>query len=168
MKHSTRTIFYFVCTILLFGNVASAQSIVRSVISSGGNYSSNSNGALYANVGELQINNFPTTGYYLTEGFVQPEIYLPVFVPSNDVQSSDVSIFPNPSTGNISVISSADKISSVEIFDTQGRKVYEDKSGTTASNQKLTLNITELNNGVYFIKVITSKSSVSMIRFVKM
>jgi hypothetical protein len=169
MKYFTKNIFSLLFSLLIVNcNVVFSQSIARSVISSGGNYSHNSNGGLYANVGELQINDFPITGYYLTEAFVQPEIYLSVIAPSHNLQSADISVFPNPATNSIAVICSNDKVNIVQIFDTQGRKVLEDKSGSTTAKQKLSINIMDLDKGVYFIKTITGKGLESIMRFVKM
>lgn len=62
---------------------------------------------------------------------------------------NDINIFPNPSSNYIEI--SAQHISRVEIFDIQGQII---KSQNNLVNKNLlNLNLTEMANGVYFVKV---------------
>jgi len=68
----------------------------------------------------------------------------------NTVQST-VKIYPNPVSTTFSVTSS-DPITSVELYDTLGRKIQNFKGNST-------FNIEKLERGVYFVKVQTNKGS---------
>ena len=69
---------------------------------------------------------------------------------SNTLSSNiKVNIYPNPSKGYI-YINSTDKINTLSIFNTLGKEV---RSDTKVTNNILDLN--QLNNGLYFVKIST-------------
>ena len=165
IKNKTGFLFF---TLMVLSVIGMAQSIRRTVISSGGNYSSNASGALYANVGELQINTFSSVNNYLTEGFVQPFVQFPVIVPSHTLPSESVVIFPNPSSDIIYVSASENKEIELEIYDIQGRLLIKNESIKLTKNTPYSLSILELNSGVYFIKTYTTDGNNNTFRFVKL
>jgi hypothetical protein len=69
---------------------------------------------------------------------------------SENATKSSISIYPNPVKSNFT-ITTAEKIISVDLFDTLGRKVK------TLTNAK-TNSIEGLTKGVYFVKVKTEKN----------
>jgi hypothetical protein len=60
-----------------------------------------------------------------------------------------VSIFPNPSTGNVSIVSLSE-IESIFVFDSQGRKIYADDHKTKNAH----LNISDFAPGIYFLNLL--------------
>ena len=154
--------------VIVFHTCAKAQSLKRTVISSGGNYSSNTIGGLYANVGELQINTFSTPFNFLTEGFVQPFVQFPVLVPSHSLPSPSVIIFPNPSSDIIYLSVSENKDIEFEIYDIQGKLIMKEESIKLIKDTPYSLSIGELNNGVYFIKIYNNEGMNNTFRFIKM
>ena len=62
---------------------------------------------------------------------------------------SSISVFPNPTTGIVNIISQNTVIESISVFDVSG-KVLE--SGSFTGNM---LNLSHLSNGIYFIKIQT-------------
>lgn len=68
-------------------------------------------------------------------------------------ESSDVKIYPNPSDGNF-FINNSNKEYSVEIYNSIGQKVYERKNTNST-----TLAVTQLNKGVYFVKITDDSKS---------
>lgn len=75
---------------------------------------------------------------------------------------SGVRVYPNPTAGvfNIELNSASDK--TIVVTDLTGRTVLT----TTSSDQKITLNISHLANGVYYVKI-NSGSAVEVLRIVK-
>jgi len=69
------------------------------------------------------------------------------------VGSTQLMVYPNPSTGNITV-SNSQKIDELRVTDVLGNIIYETKS----AEQKTTLHIE--NNGVYFVTVILSTQTI--------
>ncbi|WP_166426940.1 T9SS type A sorting domain-containing protein [Flavobacterium psychrotolerans] len=62
---------------------------------------------------------------------------------------SGLSVYPNPVTnGNLFITSNSNEVKSVAIFDVLGKQVVKT---TTASNQAI--NVSNLNNGVYILKI---------------
>ncbi|HEY4616821.1 MAG TPA: endonuclease [Flavobacterium sp.] len=68
-------------------------------------------------------------------------------------ESGDVKIYPNPSDGNF-FINNSNKEYSVEIYNIIGQKVYERKNTNST-----TLSLSQLNKGVYFVKITDDSKS---------
>lgn len=64
------------------------------------------------------------------------------------------SIFPNPSNGKFNIETENSFINTIEIFDIVGKKIY---SKLNIKNTKSEVDISNQNNGVYFINVTTNK-----------
>lgn len=65
-------------------------------------------------------------------------------------EKSEITIFPNPSSGIFNINFGDENISSVEVYDMQGRKVYEQK---IAQKKEVAIDLSSLVAGVYVIKV---------------
>jgi hypothetical protein len=61
-------------------------------------------------------------------------------------QSSNLSIYPNPSNG-IFNLESSQSIQQIEVFDLQGRKVFESKNQTQ-------INLSALPNNTYLARIL--------------
>ncbi|MFH1049924.1 MAG: T9SS type A sorting domain-containing protein [bacterium] len=66
-------------------------------------------------------------------------------------EKREVSIYPNPSEGKLSFISE-NLIESISIFDLLGREQYSENK---IDKNETTINIPELTNGIYFLKIRT-------------
>ena len=66
---------------------------------------------------------------------------------------SEVLVYPNPTTGELRVESGELKVESVEVFDVYGKRRKGEK--------ELVINISELEAGVYFVKITTEKGVVT-------
>jgi len=71
---------------------------------------------------------------------------------SNNISNleSSISVFPNPTTGIVNIIAENTKIEKISVFDISG-KVLENNNNFAGT----TLDLSWLNNGVYFIKIQT-------------
>ena len=72
----------------------------------------------------------------------------------NEVENASVSIAPNPVKNNLT-ISANDIISSIQIYDVQGRLIATQVNNSTST----TLDMSQQNLGVYFVKVITENGA---------
>ena len=84
----------------------------------------------------LEIGNYQTLG-----------------VQSAVVNNNVFSIYPNPATQEVTVVSNNGNVTNVTIYDITGRLVYTEKANVTT----LSVNISELPKGVYVINVKTAK-----------
>ena len=79
----------------------------------------------------------------------------------DDNPLSNVRLYPNPTLGQLSI--AAEGMASVSIYDLVGQCVMQ----MSAENSQLTLDMSQLQNGIYFVKVNTANGSVIQ-RVVKM
>jgi len=68
--------------------------------------------------------------------------------------STDINIFPNPSTGKF-IFSNIEKESVIEIYDITGRLILN----TTTQNTSETIDLSDKQKGVYFYKIISDQSA---------
>ena len=74
---------------------------------------------------------------------------------------SKVKLYPNPTSGQLSI--AAEKMTSVSVYDLVGQCVMQ----MSAERGQLTLDMSQLQNGIYFVKVNTANGS-AVQRVVKM
>lgn len=87
----------------------------------------------------------------------------PMYVGIEPVASNVIGVYPNPVNNQLVVKGNAD-ISRVEIIDLQGRLVQS--TAVTVGNSVITLNTSDLTNGLYLVKAITSSGAISTTRVV--
>ncbi len=90
---------------------------------------------------------------YETDGTVQDVTWLKssptVSLEEPFKNSSEISLYPNPAKNEITVENSRIGNNSLEIFDISGKLIFN----STFNTNKVTLPVTELNNGTYFYQV---------------
>jgi Secretion system C-terminal sorting domain len=96
------------------------------------------------------------SGTYLNPSIgVAPTINLK----NDNFELANLKIFPNPAS-NFLEVSSSEKIDSYQIIDLQGKVILSDDFSTNK------IDITNLNSGIYFIKV-RSKEKTNVRKFIK-
>lgn len=75
----------------------------------------------------------------------------------DEVVLNDISMFPNPSKGEVTILSPNTTIESVTVFDLQGREVASKKE----TGNSLRLDISHLQSSVYFVKINTQQGSIT-------
>ena len=78
----------------------------------------------------------------------------------NDLQTNSYKIYPNPTTGNITI--SGNGLHNVEIYDIQGRKLAEYNN----INEKLQINVNNYDNGIYLVRLYSENDVVMVKRLV--
>jgi hypothetical protein len=81
----------------------------------------------------------------------------------NDLQRSAFNLFPNPTTGKLTIENEQLAINSIEVYDVYGRKVL---SHTANRLPQTVIDVTHLESGIYFVKIITDNEVVAM-KFIK-
>ena len=74
-----------------------------------------------------------------------------------DTTIDAISVFPNPTKGQVTIISPNATIESVTVYDMQGRVVASKEEMSTSMN----LDITNMQSSVYFIKITTQKGTIT-------
>lgn len=85
------------------------------------------------------------------------------------VNAGVYSIFPNPTTGKITIQAGVIKntVINAEVVDATGKLVLKQNLNFTASENNQSLNMANLANGLYFIKLTNSENKTETIRIVK-
>jgi hypothetical protein len=136
-------------------------------------YKSNNEFGIYTKLTSIPIsdlfytdNNFNDSDWYMVRAiklqttgsgtFLNPSIGISNNATSlfnRDINLETISIFPNPTKENLTIISNLD-LKSYQIIDIQGKVVL------TSNLDSKTININQLEDGVYFIKLFDNDKSV--------
>jgi len=73
-----------------------------------------------------------------------------------DFNLSKIYLYPNPTTGQLSIVNCLLSINSVDIFDVYGRKCHV----SSVMCHENTIDISHLNSGIYFVKITTEQGTV--------
>ena len=68
-----------------------------------------------------------------------------------------ITVYPNPTTGELNIQSSTFKVQSVEIYDIMGKK----QKSRRAEEQNVVMDISEFPSGVYFVKINTENGTIT-------
>ena len=71
--------------------------------------------------------------------------------------SEEIAIFPNPTTGQLTIDNGQLTIDNVEVFDVYGRKLFEQKA---EGRKQKEIDISDFRAGVYFVRIITEQGVV--------
>jgi hypothetical protein len=96
----------------------------------------------------LAFVNHTNRGFKLYLDSIQVEINNPVSTPN--ISHSEIKLYPNPSNGMV-YISSSENISNIEVIDIAGKTVF------IQSTQLSSIDLSQLNAGMYYIKFRTEK-----------
>ncbi len=72
-------------------------------------------------------------------------------------QLQGISIIPNPTNGNVTIVSSKTVINSVEVFDIRGRRLM----GVEYNNSQYSLDLSSLQSATYFVKINTAEGTLT-------
>jgi len=116
---------------------------------SGSNYNSG-NATTNPQVGVFMINNAPFNGNKVGEMVIT---FKSSTLSTSEFNTTDtLKLFPNPSNGNVSVLGNkVSKLKSIEIYNILGSRVKN--IAVSSTNNRFKLNLTDLNKGVYLVKL---------------
>lgn len=101
----------------------------------------------------LSCMGYCDTLYYPNYGVGYCGVFLEVNETDND---TEISIYPNPSSG-IFTVSSSLSLSSIEVYNVLGEKVYS----SLITNNQTTINLSQAPKGIYFVRVTAEGKSYS-------
>ncbi|HRA71544.1 MAG TPA: T9SS type A sorting domain-containing protein, partial [Flavobacterium sp.] len=109
-------------------------------------------------------NNIPTVAgtYNLTVNVLTGAYDFGTALGTQNFDASSFRAYPNPTRGSWNITSGNDDITSIQVYDVQGKAVYT-KFG---ASKEVSVNASELSKGVYFAKVSTSNGT-STLKLVK-
>lgn len=145
--------------ILLFAQISLSQ---QSVNVAGGN-SSGANGSISFSVGQVFYTSNTSSSGSIFLGVQQPSEFFPLNV---SLFEADVnSVFPNPTNGFFNIKLAENPIQKLQFFliDSNGKQV---KKGVLQTKET-SVDIQNLSAGVYFLKLMDSRSSTKTYKIIK-
>lgn len=144
--------FYVLILICFFGGSSFGQSISSYVVASAGESVEADGVSISWTLGDIAIETFATSDIILTQGFQQGYFEVTsVGEPLSD--NFELKIFPNPATEYVMVELQSDEIKNalIQIYDMNGRLVYNEKITVLEGSSKIEL--TNLNSSQYILKL---------------
>jgi hypothetical protein len=123
------------------------------VQASSGDFYSGGGATLSWTLGEAATETYSNTSNALTQGFQQPDLTI------TKVEEADagvsVTVFPNPSAGqlNVSLSSAAARRVKLELLDASGRLVHTQQADVPAGDQSLSMSLASLAAGQYLLRI---------------
>ena len=147
MKHHSIKII----TALLGFMLPLAAVAQTAVVASGGRAENAAHQVSYS-VGQIAVGNGNTTAHGLSEGVLQPLIIEEVGIdnPPLSTLNSPLSVFPNPTTGGITIRTAGEAPAyHLRLYTLDGRLLHTEQWGGTT----LTINLNAYPAGVYMLQV---------------
>jgi hypothetical protein len=119
---------------------------------------------------QIQI---PTTGFYYANGglpnepnFALGKLNCDVGIETPKINANEISIFPNPTEGKLLVIGNWLLMNiKIQVFDLVGKLLFQQINNSTT--QQIELDVSALNDGIYFIKITNEQGNITTRKFVK-
>jgi Secretion system C-terminal sorting domain len=158
--------------LLIAQQKVNAQTLSRDVISSGGEFVSNTDISLVFTIGEafggLQ-SNVPESRF-LTVGFTQPDIELKEILDKD--LSKNLTIFPNPTSDGLIKLALnrvPDANYTIDLIDAVGRVLQTTKQLIFNNNiLYIPMNVSFLAKGTYFLRVRSDLNYRGQVKFIKL
>jgi hypothetical protein len=151
-------------SVFLSSFTLNAQQIQQQVINASGSHLANNGIHLTSNVGEPITTMLSTNSNIVSQGFVQPiQSDLPTALKEYATLDNNFTLYPNPSVFSVTLTFNAEIVAlkRVDIYANDGRLV----SSQTLSNN--TINVTELSDGIYWIRPISDEKVFGLKKLVK-
>jgi hypothetical protein len=148
-------------TLIIITSTAFSQSITTEVFASSGTNFNDSGISLSWTLGESFTETYEISSGIQTLGFHQTFFKTPQVVPQPT--DLDLKVYPNPFSEHLYIKSTTppDK-THVRIFNSTGDIVFDKKFHTTSTCE---LNLSQLSDGIYYLKIISDvKSSFKIVK----
>lgn len=128
-----------------------SQTISPYVLASGGNYLLNSNFSNSFTIGEMTaVETVNGNSFFLTQGFQQCNPIISTGIDHDKI--SEISVYPNPSTGKFHIQTGGYHIQQIELFSISGEKITTNYFSQNEFSG-LDVDLSNLSNGIYFLKI---------------
>lgn len=157
--------FIFLGIFLLTGSLLNAQVISHKVITNGGSFVSNGGYHLASTIGEVSVNSYHNSGYFITQGFQQPSM-LYESGPSSPDNGIIISVYPNPVENDLIFELNVDGIIkfTIEVFTFTGISLYVKRlSQLPEGSNYFTIDFSGFSRGIYMVHVYSQERIISRV-----
>lgn len=163
-----KNIIIIICGLFVISNV-SAQSIERQLVGVSGGYYKTTNVEILFSVGEAVINSFSSGTIILSQGFQQGSNN--TISTQELVVNKDFSFYPNPVNSTLFLNfknSKTDLDLEISVYNMSGLLVFQQTEEVfQGAEQILSLDLSKLSVGNYFVRLVESGGAQSSIKIVK-
>jgi hypothetical protein len=103
-----------------------------------------------APLGDVNI-VYTFTNFNMCSATVQTTVFVDDCIGVDENEVSTISIYPNPASDHLTIISNFELINGYQLIDQNGRILFDEK--LNSAMKEVDLNVVELSNGIYFLKV---------------
>lgn len=137
--------------------LSSTVSFGQEVVATDGNFASTAQGSLSWTLGEVVTETFSTVDSYFTQGFQQN--YEEILSLDEFGPEGQLTVFPNPFLNELNIqLSDASPDYTLTILDYQSKVVFQREIYLTPGAEQLTLDLSELSRGYYFLHLTMTHS----------
>lgn len=150
-------LFVLILTLILYTSAGISQAVSRSVVCAGGTQTIGENYTVSQTIGETFAHTFFANFRFTTQGFQQPTL-INFKSPDEEDPYDAIDVYPNPVTRStqfvLTVSFRINELSDyvVEIFDTQGKRLYFDELNGLYS-QDIKIDLADFRQSIYFVHV---------------
>ncbi|MCU0435134.1 MAG: T9SS type A sorting domain-containing protein [Bacteroidia bacterium] len=139
-------------SLLLLGLWARGQSVEQNVLSSAGDFYSNSQGMIEWTLGEPMSETYGNANNFLTQGFHQTMLG-PNSVPEQVI--GNLSLFPNPASDQVTLQFDAESngVYTVEIYNALGQQLSSRQLNIMPGGYRHDITVRDFADGIYFVTV---------------
>ena len=154
--------YIYLLMLLIVSVTSNAQTIEREVVSSNGNFYSNSAGQLSTTLGEPVISTVNNGTNELTQGFQQTKITVTGI---EDYQTEfNMNVYPNPVSEQVTIeIKEIKEAISFSIYTTEGKLIMTSK----LTELQTKLNIEGFAKGNYFLNITEQNKIIKTYKIIK-
>lgn len=153
-------------TILILFIIATCcpKLFAQEVVATSGTTLSNSGGSISFTIGEGVANTLTKGDKTITQGFQQGNLSVSIVSVLKDLDFS-ISVFPNPTSDVLTLKLTKEDLTGLQylLFDISGRLISQKNLETNET----TINVNQLNNGLYLIKVQEGMKELKTFKIVK-
>ncbi|HBX49740.1 MAG: hypothetical protein A2275_01480 [Bacteroidetes bacterium RIFOXYA12_FULL_35_11] len=152
--------------LVISGLNAQSQSLSPEVITTVGDYFTNSYASLSITIGELATETVSNSNNILTQGFQQSQ-YFTVDIEENKKNGFAVTVFPNPTNDilNIDIKTEQNLNTRIQLCDENGKILIDENIKVLETSRKYDLKI--FAAGLYFLKIKTDNDYSKTVKIIK-
>jgi len=107
---------------------------------------------------KAELPEFSIPQNQIEESVIDPAIFTPNLQIDDKTLLDKITVAPNPTTGELSIMNYELQVEKIEVLDIVGRIVSSHHLSTSSFHHKI--DISHLNNSIYFVKIITEQGEI--------
>lgn len=153
----------------LLSFAVSAQNIDRYVVNTSSNSVALASFSIDYSIGETAVSSLGGISNILTQGFIQPETQISTNVHALNIDYAFLQCYPNPVSEILTIVfpQSISGNYTIDVYEMNGQKIVSQPIFIQENIKEVSIDLSMLSTGVYFIKASSYKEKVGMLKVLK-